>query len=134
MTSFWDAELHGLATTGSRFVEACGWVRSVLLNTRYILRVLHKLTRLVGVWADSDPDAQLRLPVRKCDLLKYNGRQHDGRRSRAVRGHKASARANHQHVRASHRRRSGRDVVASDMLYSILYAAVRSYRRDTLVR
>jgi len=28
----------------------------------------------------------------------------------------------------------GRDVVASDMLYSILYAAVRSYRRDTLVR
>jgi len=57
--------------SGSRFVEACRWVRSVLLNTRYILRVLHKLTRLVGVWADSDPDAQLRLPVRKCELLKY---------------------------------------------------------------
>ena len=27
-----------------------------------------------------------------------------------------------------------RDVVASDMMYSILYAAIRSYRRDTLLR
>jgi hypothetical protein len=43
-------------------------VRSVLLNTRHILRVLNKLTRLLGVWADSDPDAQLRLPVSKCEL------------------------------------------------------------------
>jgi hypothetical protein len=55
-------------STRSRFVEACGWVRSVLLNTRHILRVLNKLTRLLGVWADSDPDAQLRLPVSKCEL------------------------------------------------------------------
>ena len=27
-----------------------------------------------------------------------------------------------------------RDVVAADMMFSIFYAAVRSYRRDTLVR